>query len=94
MTTARKHELMEVSRHKSGIMTCQFDQIESPGIYIENKTGTLFRIPDDALAPGRSPVIEVLNEEPWVVTKISDDPYMPLTKARMVAADLDLPVNF
>jgi len=28
------------------------------------------------------------------VTRISDDPYLPMTKARMIAADLDLPVNF
>jgi hypothetical protein len=29
-----------------------------------------------------------------MVTRISDDPYVSLTKARMIAADLDLPVNF
>lgn len=29
-----------------------------------------------------------------IVTKLSDDPYMTLTKARIVAADLDLEVNF
>ena len=28
------------------------------------------------------------------VTKLSDDPYLPLTKARMIAANNDLVVNF
>ncbi len=54
----------------------------------------LLRIPADALIPGRSPAIEVLSDEPWLVTKISEDPFLPLTKARMIAADLDLQVRF
>jgi hypothetical protein len=28
------------------------------------------------------------------VTKLSDNPYIAVSKARMLAADLDLPVNF
>ncbi|MFQ5700824.1 MAG: hypothetical protein ACE5HU_03155 [Acidobacteriota bacterium] len=75
-------------------MTCRFDKIESPGVYVEDRTGVLLRIPEDALLPGRSPSIEVLSNEPWYVTKISDDPYIPLTKARLLAADLDLQVGF
>jgi hypothetical protein len=38
--------------------------------------------------------MEIVANEPWVVKRLSDDPYVPLTKARMIAADLDLPVNF
>ncbi len=74
--------------------TCTFDQIESAGTYVECRTGTLLRIPEDALAPGRSPRIEIVADEKWIVTRLADDPYLPLTKARMVAADLDIPVNF
>ena len=29
-----------------------------------------------------------------IVSKLSDDPFVPVTKARMIAADLDLFVNF
>jgi len=29
-----------------------------------------------------------------LLTKLSDDPFIGMTKARMLAADLDLPVNF
>jgi len=75
-------------------MTCEFDQVDSPGVYIENRRGTLLRIPADSLIPGRSPAIEVISDEPWLVTKISEDPFLPLTKARMIAADLDLQVHF
>jgi hypothetical protein len=74
--------------------TCRFDQIELPGTYVECRTGTLLRLPEDALAPGRSLHIEIIAREPWTVTRLSDDPYLPLIKARKIAADLDLPVNF
>jgi hypothetical protein len=91
MSAVRKPENVQ-SMHT--LYTCNFDQIETPGTYIENRSGTLLRIPEDALAPGRSPRIQVVANEPWTVTRLTDDPYVPLTKARMLAADLDLPVNF
>jgi hypothetical protein len=71
-----------------------FEQINSPGCYILKQTGTLLRIPPDALIPGRSPAIDVVSRDQWFVAKISSDPYITLSKARAVAADLDLPVNF
>jgi hypothetical protein len=84
----------ESSQQTHSLYTCNFDQIETPGTYIENRTGTLLRVPEDALAPGRSPRIQVVAHEPWTVTRLTDDPFVPLTKARMIAADMDLPVNF
>ncbi len=75
-------------------MTCEFRQIEEPGCYVTHDTGRLLRFPADALAPGRSPIIDTVGRDPWLVTKISDDPYAPLNKARMAAADLDLSINF
>ncbi len=66
----------------------------TPGCYILKQTGTLLRVPPDALIPGRSPAIDVVSNQQWFVAKISSDPYMTLSKARAVAADLDLPVNF
>ncbi len=89
---ARKTE--EVRQHRTGLLTCEFDQVNTPGLYIENRAGFLFRIPEDALVPGRSPGIEILSTDPCVVTKISDDPFLPITKARMIAADLDLQAWF
>ncbi len=75
-------------------ITCAFEQIEHPGCYVSVTTGQLVRVPPEALAFGRSPLIEIVGQEPWIVTKITDDPYTPLGKARMGAADLDLTVNF
>ena len=71
-----------------------FDKINEPGTYFCNWTGHLMRIPDDAVKQGRSPVIDIVGPETMYVTKLSDDPYIPLTKARLIAADLDHAVNF
>lgn len=71
-----------------------FESITEPGCYLSNWTGHLIRVPEDGVKLGRSPLIEIRGKEPFFVTKLSDDPYLTLTRARMIAADLDLPVNF
>jgi len=72
----------------------QFDSINEPGTYICNWSGHLLRVPSDSIKPGRSPLMNIMGNEPLFVTKISDDPYVVLSKARVVAANNDLPVNF
>lgn len=71
-----------------------FGAIHEPGCYISNMTGRLIRIPEDAVKAGRSPLIEVVGRSPMMVTRISNDPYLSLTKARMLASDCDVMVNF
>ena len=80
--------------HKNLGTEFRFTQLNEPGCYISNWSGHLIRFPDDARKPGRSPLLEILGKEPMIVTKISDDPFITITKARMIAADLDLLVNF
>jgi hypothetical protein len=71
-----------------------FDQINEPGCYICNWSGHLLRVPEDSIAPGRSPLINMVGCDPLYVTKISDNPYIPVTKARLFAANWDVCVNF
>ena len=59
-----------------------------------NHTGDLIRVPEDAVELGRSPTIDILSKNDWLVTKISNDPYLPLRSARLLGADLDLYINF
>ena len=61
---------------------------------VASATGTLLRVPAAGVLPQRSPVVSIIGKEPWIVTKISEDPVLSITKARLLAADLDLPVNF
>ena len=71
-----------------------FEKVNEPGAYFCNWSGHLMRIPEDAVRQGRSPLIEIIGPETMIVTKLSDDPFIPLTKARMLVADFDHSVNF
>ena len=71
-----------------------FDHISEPGTYICNWTGHLLRVPQDSLASGRSPTMNIIGPEPLFVTRISENPYIPVTKARVLASNLDMAVNF
>lgn len=71
-----------------------FENINEPGTYVCNWTGHLLRVPEDGVAPGRSPLLNIVGREPLMCTKISSNPYMTVTKARTVAANFDIAVNF
>lgn len=76
-----------------GFLSCRFDEIEKPGVYV-NQRGEMFRVPDDALAEGRSPLLIWETADGNLVTRISDNAYTSISKCRQLAADGDLPVNF
>ncbi len=87
-TTVREQE------HKHCAAVIPFEELNTPGTYLSNWTGHLIRVPEEGVKQGQSPVIEILGKEPMLLTKLSSDPFIGMTKARMLAADLDLPVNF
>ena len=94
MTTTK----VSTEQHNSGLLnhatTIPFDAISDPGAYICNWSGHLLRIPDDGVASGRSPVLNIVGSEPLFVTKISDNPFITITKAKLLAANWDVDVNF
>ncbi len=93
--TSKSNESFTTSGNDYGYgFSCSWENINSPGCYVLHHTGTLVRVPSDGLIPGRSPAITMVSNENWTVTKISDDPYVTRTKARLIAADMDICVNF
>ncbi len=75
-------------------ISISFDQINEPGTYLCNWSGHLLRVPEDGVKPGRSPLLNIVGHEPLFTTKLAQDPYITLSKARTIAANLDLPVGF
>ncbi len=71
-----------------------FGEIKEPGAYLIEQTGHLMRVPPDALAVGRSPIVSIASNEPVRVTLLCRDPWVPIGQARKVAANLDLNVAF
>lgn len=68
------------------------DAISAPGCYVCNWDGFLLRVPSAAI-PRRS-ALNIVGPEPLYVTKISDDPALPLPQARLVAATMHISVRF
>jgi hypothetical protein len=92
MTTATQKTTYE-SNPATGTVA-PFASISEPGCYLCNWSGHLLRVPEDGVAPGRSPLINMVGNETLFVTKLSDNPFVPITKARMLASDLDCSVSF
>ena len=94
MSSTTAQSKMQTFSGNYGNMVVPFDQINEPGCYICNWSGHLLRVPQDGVQPGRSPLLSIIGCEPVFVTKISDNPFIPLTKARLLAANWDVNVNF
>ena len=75
-------------------ITVPFNEITEPGCYYCHWTGWLYRVPDDGLAAGHSPYLNICSYEECFVTKISEDPWVPVGKAREICANWDFAVNF
>jgi hypothetical protein len=93
MTNQGSSKTAQPSSSKWG-ETIHFENLSTPGCYIQHSTGYLLRVPEDGVKQGRSPVIEMVSNEPMIFTRISSNPYCTITKARMRAADLDIQPNF
>jgi len=92
MPTASKQQ--QESESTSLGTQIRFDSINEPGCYVCNWSGHLLRVPEDAIKPGRSPLLSIMGTEPLFTTKISGDPYVTVSRARMLTANRDLSVNF
>jgi len=71
-----------------------YDSINSPGAYVFERTGHLLRVPEDSIRPGRSPLMQIQSKESLRVTKISNNPFITSTKARMTASQHDISPNW
>ncbi len=94
MSTTTTQQTTQSQTESHWGMVVPFDQIHEPGCYICHWSGHLLRVPQDGIAPGRSPLMNMIGHDPLYVTKVSDNPYIPVTKARWLAANFDLAVNF
>lgn len=91
MTTATNTE--NTTQQAMGVRM-PYDSIWQPGCYVCNWSGHLLRVPGDQMSQSWTTMPNVVGAEPLFVTRISDDPFIPLSKAKTLASNLDLPVNF
>ena len=83
------------SDHRSSrLQEMSWNEIERPGCYLIVSSGDLVRVPQDALAPGHSPLMTITSTGGTRVARLSDDPAEPISALRAFAADNDYFVNF
>ena len=89
---------MPTQPNKSGLANTpariDFNEINAPGTYVFEETGTLIRVGREALKQGHSPNLTMSNTEGIPCVRIWGDDTVPIEKARHIAANLGLPVKF
>jgi hypothetical protein len=71
-----------------------WEDLETPGFYVSRATGNGYRVPAEALIRGASPVIQQVSAKPSRLVRLSDNPFIPLVKARNLAANCNIEPNF
>lgn len=92
--TQTSNKQREAATHQGYGAQIPFESINESGCYLCNWSGHLLRVPEDGIKPGRSPLLSMTARDPLFVTKISENPFVPVSKARLLAADCDVDVNF
>ena len=70
------------------------EQVSQAGAYVCRGTGDLIRVTPSGPAGVESELIRKHHDEPLYVTQISGNPFIPISDARIAAANLDLDVDF
>jgi hypothetical protein len=87
-------ESQQAERNTPSHPEVSWDDLETPGFYVSRTTGNGYRVPSEALIKGASPVIEQVSAKASRLVKLSDNPFIPLIKARNLAANCNIEPNF
>lgn len=93
MTEGRQSASIQ-PQHTSSLLQTTWEDLREPGAYVEEGSGDLFRVPQEALITGASPIIARVSNGASRLVRVSENPAVPLMKARMVAADHNIEPNF
>ena len=67
---------------------------DEPGAYVERGTGDLYRIPQEALIPGGSPIIHKESAGASRLVQVSKNPFVTTLEARLSCAQHNIEPNF
>ncbi len=71
----------------------KYRNIDTPGAYISEDTGDLFRFTGSALNPGHSPNLWIESTNPQMFVKISDDPAVQSEQAALYCGSHNIAHN-
>ena len=91
------HEQSNVSlkpQHRNAFPELAWDDINEAGAYVEIGAGDLYRIPQEALVRGSSPMIRKQSVGSSRFLKLSNDIAITTFEARMLCAENNVKPNF
>jgi len=72
----------------------RWEELYEPGAYVEVGSGDLYRVPQEALIAGASPIIAKESRGASRLYQVSRNPFCTTLHARMVAAQHNVEPNF
>ena len=87
-------QLGEMILKKQALPELSWEEINEAGAYVEKGSGDLYRIPQEALSPGSSPIIQKQSSGASRFVQVSKNPFVTTLKARMICAEHNLEPNF
>jgi hypothetical protein len=81
-------------QQKGFLKEVSWEEIEEPGTYAERGSGDLYRIPQEALVDGGSPVIQKQSTGSSRMVKLSGDPFLTTLAARLKCPENNIRPNF
>jgi hypothetical protein len=82
------------AKHRETLPELDWQDLREPGCYVDVASGDLYRVPQEALSAGMSPVIVKESTGASRLRQISKDPFMPTVQARIRAAQHNIQPNF
>ena len=79
---------------RTSLLEVSWEDVSEPGAYVEKGTGDLYRIPQEALIKGASPIIMKESHGASRLVQISKDPFVTALEARHRCAQYNVSPNF
>ncbi|HEY2988727.1 MAG TPA: hypothetical protein VGL11_13435 [Candidatus Binatia bacterium] len=94
MATEQSRNQSYQPQQKSFLKEVSWEEIEEPGTYAERGSGDLYRIPQEALVRGASPIIQKQSFGSSRMVKLSADPFLTTLEAKLKCAEHNIRPNF
>ena len=91
---ANRENASVLTEGRGSLMTVNWEDINEPGAYVDKETGDLYRIPQQALVPGASPIIMKESRGPTTLVQVSKNPFVTDFEARHRCAQHNIEPNF
>jgi hypothetical protein len=79
---------------RMALLEVSWEDVNEPGAYVEKGSGDLYRIPQEALIKGASPIIMKESHGASRLVQISRDPFVTALEARHRCAQHNISPNF